>query len=42
VQAVGGFGLGFAEIQLGAAVLLPVTAFWAVSVYFYGRCWERQ
>jgi hypothetical protein len=42
VQAVGGFGLGFAEIQFGAVVLLPVAALWVLSVYFYGRSRERQ
>jgi hypothetical protein len=41
IQAVGGFGLGFAEIQFGATVLVPVAALWVLSVYFYGRCWEK-
>jgi hypothetical protein len=41
-QAVGGFGLGFAETQFGATVLLPVAALWVISIYSYGRCWEKQ
>jgi hypothetical protein len=42
LQAVGGFGLGFAQIQFGVAVLAPVVALWLVSVFSYGRGWERQ
>ena len=42
LQAVGGLALGFLEYQRGLAVLAPAAVGYLVSLYYYGRRWERR
>ena len=42
LQAVGGVTLGFAEEQRGVVLLICVAMAFVLSLFWYGRVWDRQ